>query len=261
MKLEISTLITDTARATGFLTRLPVPARYFEGHDGKLERASRALPLAGLIAALPASLFLLISPWLGFPPLLAAVIAITISIGTTGALHEDGLADVSDGFFGGENTERRLEIMRDSRLGVFGVLALVLSVLLKAVAISAILAFGGFNGAVALLVAGIAARIALVWHWVELESARPGGLADYSGKPDEESLSFVLLTGVPIAGLLALVAFDVSAVILAGLLVTIGSFAFVRLCRDKIGGFTGDTLGASAQFAEIAVLIALACSM
>jgi adenosylcobinamide-GDP ribazoletransferase len=260
MTLDPSTVLTDIARATGFLTRLPVPRRYFDGHDGSLVRASRAFPIAGFVAALPAALFLLISPWL-FPPLLAATIAIAISIGTTGALHEDGLADVADGFFGGHDAQQRLEIMRDSRLGTYGVLILVLSVLLKVGALSALLANGGVNTAIALLAASVAARMAMVWHWVELESARPGGIADKSGRPDEESLSFALLTGVPVASSLTLAAFGLSAVIMAAVLAIIACVAFVRLCRDKIGGFTGDTLGAASQITEIAILIALACSL
>jgi cobalamin synthase len=100
MNFDLSNLITDTARALGFLTRLPVPSRYFEGDEGSLAQVSRAFPLAGFVAALPAALFLMIAPWLNFPPLMAALIAVAISIGTTGALHEDGLADVADGFFG-----------------------------------------------------------------------------------------------------------------------------------------------------------------
>jgi adenosylcobinamide-GDP ribazoletransferase len=261
MNLNLSPLVTDTVRAMGFLTRFPVPARFFDGHDGSLVRASRTFPLAGLAAALPASVFLLISPWLNFPPLVAAAMAVAISIGTTGALHEDGLADIADGFFGGNDVPQRLEIMKDSRLGAYGVLILILSVLLKVGALSAMLAFGGGLAAVALLASEIGSRTALVWHWTELDSARRGGVADVTGKPDEESLSFALLTGIPLAAILAVAGFGLSGAILAALLASIASIAFVRLCRDKIGGFTGDTLGAASQIAGIAVLIALACSI
>jgi adenosylcobinamide-GDP ribazoletransferase len=260
MNFDPSTLITDTARALGFLTRLPVPSRYFEGDEGSLVQVSRAFPLAGFAAALPAALFLLISPWLNFPSPLAAVIAVAISVGTTGALHEDGLADMADGFFGCKDTEQRLEIMKDSRTGAYGVLILVLSVLLKVFALASLLTFGGMTAALALLAAGVAARTALVWHWGELESARSGGVADIAGKPDEESLSFALLTGLPLAGALTLTGFGLSATVLTAVFVVIASIAFARLCRDKIGGFTGDTLGSASQIAEIAALIALACS-
>lgn len=261
MNLDLSAIITDTARSIGFLTRLPVPARYFEGHDGSLVRSSRTFPLAGLAASLPAALFLLVSSWLEIPPLLAAAIALAISVGTTGALHEDGLADVGDGFYGGRDVEERLEIMKDPRLGTYGLLPLVVAMLLKLSALAAILGTGGAKAAVAVLAAGVVARTALVWHWLELDSSRAGGLADKAGKPNGESLTFALVTGVPLACVLVWAGFGLSAVILSAALAVIASLAFVRLCRDKIGGFTGDTLGASALIAEIAVLIALACSL
>ncbi len=261
MNFDPSTLVTDTARALGFLTRLPIPSHYFEDDQASLAQVSRAFPLAGFIAALPAAVFLLIAPWLNIPPLLAAVISVAISIGTTGALHEDGLADMADGFFGGKDTEHRLEIMKDSRTGVYGVLILALSLLMKVFALASLVTLGGMSAAAALLAAGIAARTALVWHWTELESARPGGVADHAGRPDEESLSFALVTGIPVAAVIVLIVFSLSSAVLAALLVVIASFAFVRLCRDKIGGFTGDTLGAASQIAEVAALIALACSL
>lgn len=261
MNFDPSALVTDTARALGFLTRLPIPSRYFEGDQASLAEVSRAFPLAGFIAALPAALFLLIAPWLNIPPLLTAAIAVAISIGTTGALHEDGLADMADGFFGGKNTEQCLEIMKDSGTGVYGVLIMVLSVLMRVLALASLVTLGGTTAAAGLLAACIAARTALVWHWAELQSARPGGVADHAGRPDEESLSFALVTGMPLAAVIVLIMFGFSSAVLTALLVVIASFAFVRLCRDKIGGFTGDTLGAASQIAEIAALIALACSL
>jgi adenosylcobinamide-GDP ribazoletransferase len=260
MNFDPSALLSDTARALGFLSRLPIPARYFEGDDLTLARASRAFPLAGLVAALPAACFLLIAPWMNFQPLLAALIAVAISAGTTGALHEDGLADMADGFFGGKDIQQRLDIMKDSRIGAYGALTLCLSVLMKTAALASILALGGFAAGIASLAAGVAARTALVWHWAELDSARPGGVADEAGKPDDESVSFALVTGVALAVIVTLTGFGFSAAVLTALLVVIASVAFVRLCRDKIGGFTGDTLGAATQIAEIAALIALACS-
>jgi adenosylcobinamide-GDP ribazoletransferase len=261
MNSDFQTLLTDTARAIGFLTRLPVPARYFEGYNGKLTQVCRAFPLAGVMAALPAALFLLASPWLNFPPILAAAIAVAISIGTTGALHEDGLADIADGFYGGKDVSQRLEIMQDSRLGTYGVLALIISILIKVSAISSILAIGGLGAALAIIAAAIGGRTALVWHWAELESARPGGTADVAGRPDEQGVSFALISGTALSAAVTVAASGVSAAILSAMLVLIGSIAFVRLCRDKIGGFTGDTLGAATVVAETALLIALACSL
>ncbi len=261
MKLEPLDITRDTARALGFLTRFTLPAHYFEGEARKISEASGAFPLAGLIAALPAALFLLIAPWLTVPPLLAAVLAVAISVGVCGALHEDGLADTADGFFGGWEVERRLDVMKDSRNGTYGTLALVLSVLVRVAALAAIASQSSLAAAFALIAASVAARAALVWHWFELPSARPGGTADQAGKPDRDQLSFALLTGIPLAFLPAFLASGFGAVALMAALIALSAIFFARLCRDKIGGHTGDTLGAAAQIAEISALIALASTV
>jgi adenosylcobinamide-GDP ribazoletransferase len=261
MKFEPFEISRDTARALGFLTRLSIPAHYFDGGAQPVSQASRAFPLAGLIAALPAALFLLIAPWLTVPPLLAAVIAVAISIGVCGALHEDGLADTADGFFGGRDAQSRLDIMKDSRNGTYGTLALVLSVALRVAALGAIVSESCLSAAFAILAASAAARVALVWHWFELPSARPGGTADQAGKPDREQLNFALATGIPLALFPAFLAAGVDAIVLMASLIALSAIFFVRLCRDKIGGHTGDTLGAAAQIAEISALIALASTL
>jgi adenosylcobinamide-GDP ribazoletransferase len=261
MKFEPLDITRDTARALGFLTRFSVPAHYFEGETQPVSQASGAFPLAGLIAALPAAAFLLIASWLTVPPLLAAVIAVAISIGVCGALHEDGLADVADGFFGGKDAESRLEIMKDSRNGTYAMLALILSTALRVAALSAIASESSLAAAFALMSASAAARAALVWHWFELPNARPGGTADQAGKPDREQLNFALMTGIPIAIFLAFFASGLDGIVLTASLTALSAIFFVRLCREKIGGHTGDTLGAAAQIAEVSALIALASTV
>ena len=251
----------DTARALGFLTRFPIPGHYFEGGAQPVSQASGAFPLAGLIAALPAALFLLIAPWLTVPPLLAAVIAVAISIGVCGALHEDGLADTADGLFGGKDTLDRLDVMKDSRNGTFGTLALVLSLAVRIAALAAIASESSLSAAFALLCASAASRTALVWHWFELPNARPGGTADQAGTPDRGQLNFALVTGMPLAFFLAFLAAGIDSVVLMASLIALSAIFFVRLCREKIGGHTGDTLGAAAQIAEISALIALASTV
>ena len=261
MSFNPLTLARDTARALGFLTRFSMPPKYFDGDVAPLSQSSRAFPIAGLIAALPAASFLIVAPWLTIPPLLAAVIAVAISIGVCGALHEDGLADTADGFFGGRDTGQRLAIMKDSRNGTYGTLALVLSVSLRVAAIAAIVGQSSFAAAFAVLAASVAARTALVWHWFELPSARPGGTADQAGAPSRTELSFALMTGMPLSLLFALLAAGFDAIVLTASLITLSAIFFVRFCRDKIGGHTGDTLGAAAQIAEMSTLIALASTL
>jgi len=119
-------LLPDLAACLRFYSRLPVPRLHGEGdiHAAPdFRTAPRMLPLAGLILALPAALTLLAARGLGLGPFLAAALALTVMVLVTGALHEDGLADLADGC-GGATRERRLEIMRDSRLGSYGAIAL-----------------------------------------------------------------------------------------------------------------------------------------
>jgi adenosylcobinamide-GDP ribazoletransferase len=261
MTFEPLEITRDTARALGFLTRFSIPAHYFDGGAQPVSQASGAFPLAGLIAALPAAAFLLIAPWLTVPPLLAAVIAVGISIIVCGALHEDGLADTADGFFGAGDAGARLDIMKDSRNGTYGTLALALSVAVKIAALGAIAAESGLAAAFAATAASVAARAALVWHWFELPNARPGGTAEQAGKPDKAQLNFALMTGIPLAFLPALFASGLDGIVLMASLLALSAIFFVRLCRDKISGHTGDTLGAAAQIAEMSALIALASTL
>src|SRR5262245_27854897 len=129
-------LLKETMRSLAFVSRLPVSPRWFSDYDGSLAGNVRGFPFAGIIIALPAALVLLVAASL--PSLVSALIVVAVLIITTGALHEDGLADVADGFYGGASTERRLEIMKDSAIGSYGTLALILSVLLRTVLLASV---------------------------------------------------------------------------------------------------------------------------
>ena len=107
MNFDLLNITRDTAHALGFLTRFYSARALFRGRGAAGIAGERRVSAGRLIAALPAALFLLIAPWLTVPPLLAAAIALAISIAVCGALHEDGLADTADGFFGGKDTESR----------------------------------------------------------------------------------------------------------------------------------------------------------
>ncbi|WP_373476858.1 adenosylcobinamide-GDP ribazoletransferase, partial [Sphingorhabdus sp.] len=125
-------------RALAFLTRVPMPDEAFEGGLRQTAEDAALFPLAGLVAAVPGALVLLITVWMDGGPLLAAALAIVATIVITGALHEDGFADVADGFGGGHTSERRLAIMKDSANGTYGTLALVVSVVLRFAALAAL---------------------------------------------------------------------------------------------------------------------------
>ena len=117
LKLDIGNYTDDVARSVGFLSRIRVPGRYFIGHDGRLSRAVRAFPVAGVFISLPAAAFFAISMALHIHPLFAAFIALGIQILLTGCLHEDGLSDTADGLGGGKTRQSALDIMRDSHIG------------------------------------------------------------------------------------------------------------------------------------------------
>lgn len=252
-------LVVDTARATGFLSRLPVPDHFFEGHDGSLTKASRAFPLAGVIVTAPAGLALALTLGVGLEPLVAAMLAYAVVAMTTGALHEDGLSDAADGLGATRDRERALTIMRDSRIGSFGAAALILSYGLRASALAAIAGVIGPLGALSIFLAVAAlSRAAMVWHWRVLPPARTDGLAVAMGGPDGASALFstvsaaaiaVVLIGVAAGPLHALCAIAAAAAVTAG---------FSRYVRKRLGGQTGDTIGATQQVSEIAALLALA---
>lgn len=257
--MDLRELQKDVGRSIGFLSRLPVPGRYFEGHDGSLSRAVRAFPIAGgLIMLPPAALFAVLLA-LKLEPLVAALISLATLTVITGALHEDGLSDTADGVGGGRDREKALAIMRDSRIGSYGASALILSFSLRAAAMAAIgSVLHPTEAGLALIAVAATSRAAMVWHWSSLPPARRDGVAVSVGGPEDASVSFALTSAAvialvliwPIAGFAAACA----TVAAAGL----AALALTRYIGSRIGGHTGDTIGASQQCAEMAALAALA---
>ncbi len=236
--------------AVRFLTRLPLP---FGGvPDWNLARATRWFPLAGLIVGVLAGLCWGLSRWIGFPPLAAAGIAITVQTLLTGGLHEDGLADLADGLGSGADRDRALEIMRDSRIGAHGALALGLSLLLR---VTALAALGVGVGIAALVVANLLSRASLTLSIGTLPYARPSGLAqggrDGGWRPLALSITATVVLTLLVGGIVALWA--LAAALLAWAVVS------WRLMR-RLGGHTGDGLGATEQVVQTSVLLALAAA-
>lgn len=243
--------INDIRRAGGFLTRLPV-GPIEPGVGGSLADASRAFPLIGLVVGLAGGLVYLIATGLGVPAMPAAVLAVGAQAGLTGALHEDGLADLADGLAGGRTIERRLEIMRDSRIGATGAVALIL-MLAGRVAVLAALADPELAVA-ALVAAGAVSRAAMVWLMALLPAARPNGLATAAGVPPRERAWIASAIAV-VAALLLL---DIGAGIAAVALAAAAAAGIGLLARQQLGGITGDVLGAAQQTSELACLLAAA---
>lgn len=241
----------------GFLGRISVPPRVFEGFDGRFGAIAHAFPVAGFLLALPGALLLWLLLAAGAPPLVAALLALVLQTLVTGALHEDGLADCADGFGGGLTRERVLEIMRDSRIGSYGAIALILSFGLRAALLAALAERLSPLAAAALLpAAGALARAFMVAHWQALPSAREQGLAAASGQPDVFTTALALAAGTVLAGIPALAVLGLPALFLALILAAIAVFLITRLAARRINGHTGDTIGAVEQAGEIAILLA-----
>lgn len=249
-------------RALGFLSRLPLPSGPFaEAPDAPLSGDAGAFALAGVVIALPAALVLALAASM-LAPLPAAMLALITMTALTGALHEDGLADCADAFFSPHPVERRLEIMKDSRIGTFGALALVFQFALGAAALAAILeAAGTWPAAAAMVAAAALSRAGIVWHWHVLPFARPGGLAAGQGRPGWNAVVLGAASAAAIAGLMLSAPFGLGGLAAALTAALTGAFCAMVLARAKIGGQTGDTLGLTQKAAELFVLLALAAGL
>jgi cobalamin 5'-phosphate synthase/cobalamin synthase len=237
--------------ALAFLTRLPIPLPATT--DGKaVGRASLLFPAVGLlIGGVQAGVAMLLLRRLPDP--IVAVLVVAVGVLLTGALHLDGLADTADGFGGGKTREHALEIMRDHAVGTYGAAAVALAVLLQATTLASITMLGR-AGLLWIVLAPALGRWAPVLLGRFLPYARTEGglgkaLAD-GGAGDLEVGGATLVVGAA-AGLLA--GWNGAGAVALALAITI---LFGGLCRWKLGGVTGDTLGASVVLVEAATLVA-----
>ena len=254
-RAEIAEVIAEVRVGLGFLTRLPASWLGGDGGRPNFRRAARVFPIVGVIVGVAGGIVLAIAARLGEPPLLAAALAVLTTLLLTGGLHEDGLADTADGFGGGATAERKLEIMDDSRVGSYGAIALVFSLLFRIGALSTIAANGPFRAALALVAAEAVSRAALVRLWQALPAARLRGLAHETGPPDHGAMLAAIALGGAIAAAAVWPSSGFAAAI-AGILLSIGAtYMFIRMTAQQIGGRTGDTLGACQQIAAVAFLL------
>ncbi len=251
---NLSTWWIDVKAALGMLTRLPVP------HDADsveldLARATRAYPIVGVLIGIAGAAAYLVCDGLGLPPLASALLAVGATALLTGAFHDDGLGDTADGFAGAFERERKLDIMRDSRIGAFGTLALILSVGLRAAALAAIAEPGAVAGA--LIAAHALARASLPVVMLQIPAARTDGLAAGIGRPEPGHAGAAIV----LAALIALFALGLGTGLLALLMGALVAGGFALLARAQIGGYTGDVLGAIEQAVEVAVLLTAAAAL
>ena len=207
MNLIIGDWLDDLLAAAALLTRVPVPHRTSLPN---LARAYRAFPLLGAaIGAAVGAVYLLLL-WIGLPTIGAAALALGAGALLTGALHEDGLADLADGFGGGRDKAAKLEVMRDSRLGTYGSLALMTSFVAK---IGALSTLPRSEVLVAMIATHALARAPLAVLAAAMPYARADGLAASAGRPD----SLIALTACVVAAVIAVVALPAATAMTAGL--------------------------------------------
>lgn len=229
-----------------FFTRLPLPP--LRTPVPGIGQALWAVPLVGLLVGAGMATVWAGAMALGTSAGVAAVLVVGSGLLLTGALHEDGLADVADGFWGGHDRQRRLEILRDSRLGTYGAVALILVLALRIMALTG--AGSTSAGTIALLVAPMLGRTSLPVTLTLLPPARTDGLGAGAGRVPGLSLMLALALGLggaaALGGWVALQAATVAGGLLLGL---------CWLAWRKVGGQTGDVLGAGAAICETVCLI------
>lgn len=246
--------------ALRFLTRMPVP--FVRTVDPPpLTDAMWTFPVVGAVVGAITGVALVLAHVARLPELFCGLFALAITAMVTGAFHEDGLADVADGFGGGSTREQRLEIMKDSRIGAFGTLTLIITVLARASLLAALIVLS--PGEAILLVAGAAAfsralMVDLLWA---TRPARSNGLSALAGQPGRNTTLMALGIGGLFAGVGGALVLTPEAGVLA--LVAGGlALAMVRgLAMKKIGGQTGDVCGAGQVMAETAMLAVYAAAV
>ena len=239
--------------AMGFFTRIPMP-KWIEVDADKLNKASRYFGLVGLlVGAISAAVYSLMLYWVS--PSIAIVLAMIASVLVTGGFHEDGLADTADGLGGGWTVEAKLNIMKDSRLGSYGALALVLALLLKWQLLTELALLDPTSVSLALLLGHCLSRIVAASFIFSEPYVSDSDTSKSKPLAQEQSineLSILLATGV-----LALLLVGVMQALILTLGLIIVRYGFVRLFRKQIGGYTGDTLGAAQQGSELTCYLLL----
>ena len=187
--------------------------------------------------------------FLHLPPTLVGIITVSVGMLLTGGLHEDGLADTADGFGGGRGQSRKLHIMRDSRVGTYGVLVLIASSSVRMTLLAHLV--GQFSDMWVIIMAAVVARASMLIQLSILTAARTDGASGML----ELAPKWAIYTGIAMAT--AGLFISLMGVILA----IVGVVCFAVLCKRHIDGFTGDTMGASCVIAECLFLFGAAATL
>lgn len=245
--------VEELGQAVTFLTRLPWPGPV--NHDRALMASAWSFPVVGaLVGAITAIAFGL-AAGLSLPPLAVAILAVAAGTLVSGALHEDGLADVLDGFGGGRDAESKRRIMRDSQIGSYGVVGLILVIGLKVAALNAIP--NGADAAAALVASAALGRAVIPALSHLIPHAAPDGLARLAGTAGRMGVIWSGGLGLALAIFVLPAGLGFHAILSA----IVAAAGIGWLARRQIGGVTGDVFGAAALLAETAALLAISAGM
>jgi adenosylcobinamide-GDP ribazoletransferase len=241
--------------ALRFMTIVPVPSSDDAIAPDWLSRCAKYFPVVGIGIGLASAVVMLLADRI-WSPVVASLLAVATSMAITGALHEDGLADTADGLGGGSSVEKRLAIMKDSRIGTYGTLALAFSLSLR---VTALADMPVWTAAVALISAHAAARVTPAFVMNELPyagdtAAMKVSYIDVSVSAHDRGFALIVV----LCALLPLAFVSILSVI-SGLLFGAALAAALTLwARKRINGYTGDILGAIEQVFEIGFLLGVA---
>lgn len=257
----------DLYRVLRFATRLALPILAREEADPivPVDRFAPAFALCGLVVGLIGWLAGALLFWLGASALMAAFVSIAAMVMVTGALHEDGLADFADGIGGGRTKDRKLEIMRDPRIGTYGMLALILSIGARVAALSVLFALNCWIALAVLVASQALSRGYTMLIASQLDHARPDGAAARLGRPSVRAAGTAVLISAIIAAVFLMSAGGLAAGLLSSLALLLAGFMVsiivTKTARHHLGGQTGDVLGANQQGCDLAGLYALSISL
>ena len=234
--------------ALAFFTRIPIPAD--TPYSAKrLNQANRYFGVVGIIVGIVSAVVYLLAVAL-FPPAIAVALAMISSLLVTGAFHEDGLADVFDGFGGGWEPEQKLEIMKDSRLGTYGAAALIMALGMKWLTLAAIAEAEPFLPALMLVVMHSLSRIcaaSLIFSYPYVRADQNSKVKPLANQQSQQDLWVLIATGLIILFLL-----PINVALALTLVITAARFLCGKWFEQQLGGYTGDCLGATQQITELA---------
>lgn len=241
--------------ALAFLTRIPIPAGT-PYSSANFNASARYFPLVGAIVGGIGALVFWLSHWL-WPTTIAIALSMAATILLTGAFHEDGFADSCDGFGGGGQREQVLAIMKDSRIGTYAAIGLIIILALKFFCLFSLATPATIVSA--LIFAHAFSRLLSVSYLFDFDYARDDDTSKFKPMPIRMSRDELFIACLSIMPLLFLVELKRICFIFAVL--ALGRWAFAKYMRRRLGGYTGDCLGCAQQIAEVSIYLALGAGL